>query len=514
MMARSEDVSKSIISPVLSSTSVELRAAHGRAHVLAVGISDYSKVPDFHSLRVCANDAEAVRNCFHDIEQLNGDKSHCKACTSKSHSFPPTRGEILRLLQNLAEEADADNRIILYYSGHGHRLQRKGALDEFYLVPEDAYRIDQADALISFREIISILNTSQAKQKLVILDACLSGPDTKHLKLLPADLSPKFLKEYLETTTGSAVLSSCGIDETATIQSPNSKLSLFTHYLCEALGGNSGALDNGRLTLPSLYSYLSIEVKRRAKSYHQKQNPTLNNSSSGVIILGDFRPSPLSMSTLDFDQHPVAGIEFRESEDASVKEVLTEIKKWSYSQDYLERVVNGKLAEHFEERLGKFAASISSSLEVSLAEVVVEDAGVQFPDGGYSIEYKATSVKEGVFRHTVWFGEEWFGQSEKMVQVLHCLGMSPDRMKLELRGKHNLDSMVASLRARGWKLESNLLPKKFEVTFGDIHARVTPTEIYFKGFYPEDILGSKANPETQTLIRSVLLLLSDHQNTE
>jgi hypothetical protein len=484
-----------------------LRDAHGSAHVLSVGISDYSQVPAFHSLSVCSNDAEAIRDCFHDIEQLNGDKQHCNLCSSKSDSFPPTRGEILRLLHKLAAEAEENHRLIFYYSGHGHRLSSAGGSDEFYLVPQDAYSVNAPDALISFREIVNILNQSEAKQKLIILDACLSGPNVKHLKVLPANLSTKFLREYLAETAGTGILSSCGINESATTQSPNSRLSLFTHYLCEALRGSSAALENGRLTLASLYSYLSIEVKRRAKSYHRDQNPTLVNSSSGVIILADFTPSPLQLSSLDLDQHPIEGIEFQEKEEATVKEVLTEIRRWSYSQEYLQNRVNDNLHKHFEDRLGRFAAELSSELDIPLAEVVVEDAGLTFPDGGYSIEYEASDLKKGIFRHSVWFGAQWFTAGDQMVQILKCLDMLPAEMKLQLAGIRKLESMVAALRARGWKLESSLLPKEFTVSQGKIRAHVTPMEITFTGFYPQDILGSETNRETQTLIRNVLLLL-------
>lgn len=484
-----------------------LRDALGAAHVLAVGISDYTQVPGFDSLPVCSNDAESVRDCFHDIEQLNGDKTHCRSCTSKSDSFPPTRGEILRLLHRLAADADKNHRLLFYYSGHGHRLGSASGGEEFYLVPQDAYSANAPDALISFKDVVNILNQSEAKQKLVILDACLSGPNVRHLKTLPANISTKFLKGYLESTTGTGILSSCGINESATTQSPNSRLSLFTHYLCEALRGNSSALENGRLTLASLYGYLSIEVKRRAKSYQRDQNPALVNSSSGVIILGDFTPSPLQLSSLDLDQHPIEGIEFQEREQAAVKDVLTEIKRWSYSQDYLENRVNDSLGEHFKENLGRFAAELSSDLDIPLSEVIVEDASLRFPDGGYTVKYEASDLRKGIFRHSVWFGERWFGEGEQMIRVLECLNMLPREMKLQLAGFRKLETMVAALRSRGWKLESNLLPKEFTVSHGKIRAHVMPTEITFSGFLPQDILGSETNKETQTLVRSVLLLL-------
>jgi uncharacterized caspase-like protein len=260
------------ISPQRRSIIQQLRDAHGLARVLTVGVSAYRASSGFHVLKACGNDAEAVRDRFRDIEQLNADKQNCKACTSKSEN-PPTRGEILRLLHEMADNANSTHRIIFYYSGHGHRLRPHDGGEEFYLVPEDAYANDRVDALISFGDVLQILNGSAAKQKMIFLDACGSGPDVAHLKILPAKLSTKFLTEYLANAVGCVVITSCGTEEKSTTQSPNPRLSLFTHYLCEALGGNADALDNGRLTFDSLYSYLSVEVTKRANSYHQKQRP-------------------------------------------------------------------------------------------------------------------------------------------------------------------------------------------------------------------------------------------------
>jgi hypothetical protein len=248
-----------VVSPSPAATVVnknqisELATAHGLARVLAVGVSTQMKASGFQSLKVCANDASSVRDRFADIQQLNADPDFCVKCVSGG-TLPATRGHILGQLHELANGAESESRLIFFYSGHGVRLHYKGT-DEFFLVPEDAFSGADADALIPFSVVTEILNKSAAKQKLIVLDACFSGPDVSGLKALPAELSPKFMKEYLAKTKGAGVLSSSGIGQESIAQSPNPKLSLFTHYFCEALSGEETALDNGRLTLNSLYDY-------------------------------------------------------------------------------------------------------------------------------------------------------------------------------------------------------------------------------------------------------------------
>lgn len=109
--------------PHARSVAHQLREAHGLARVLAVGVAAYRTSSGFHPLKTCANDALAVRDRFRDIEQLNADQNYCLACTSKNEN-PPTRGEILRLLHELAEGAftidvkEANDEVTLWSQYH------------------------------------------------------------------------------------------------------------------------------------------------------------------------------------------------------------------------------------------------------------------------------------------------------------------------------------------------------------------------------------------------------------
>ncbi len=98
----------------------------------------------------------------------------------------------------------------LYYSGHGQRFG-----DEFYLVPEDMLSADDPDTLLPLSRVLKSLNGSEARQRIVLLDACVSGPDTRDLKVPLASTSPKLLAEYIEHTTGVAIIASSAIDQTS-----------------------------------------------------------------------------------------------------------------------------------------------------------------------------------------------------------------------------------------------------------------------------------------------------------
>jgi hypothetical protein len=452
--------SDAVIGRVSSSRLAKIELAHGKAHVLAVGISHYQLASGFKNLRVCSNDALSVRDRFLDIKQLHADPAFCTACTSESR-VPPSRGEIIRLLNELSDETNSNQRLIFFYSGHGVRLN-----NELYLVPQDAYSSTTPDALLGFSRVTEILSSSSAKQKIIILDACHSGPDVTTLKRLPEDLSHRFMMEYLANTRGTVVLASSGIQQASTVQSPNPKLSLFTHYFCEALAGVDAALDEGRLTLSSLYDYVSVMVRRQAKSYHQPQHPTLLQTVEGTIVLADFTTSVLVPVGIDLCEHPLTKVSFSESERGRVADVLRNIRNWSYTQEYLAAKVNDNLTQVFGDRFGKYAASLTEDAGIPAGEVAVESDGVSFPEGRYVVKYKAIDKKTGVYRHSVVFKKPWFDQPDRMILVLSCFDLRPKEMKVSLARAHSLESMIAGLNSRGWTLESNKLPDQFSASNG------------------------------------------------
>jgi len=158
----SQEIQQKILTPHQTQA---IEAAHGKVHVLCIGISEYSTTSGFSKLPVCVNDAAMVANCFRVVRELNADKNHITLITSKDQLV--SKGSILGGVHKLATYAEDSDRILFYFSGHGQRLNDE---DEFYLVPQDVFHADHKATLLSFSEIIHLLNESDAKQKFAILN--------------------------------------------------------------------------------------------------------------------------------------------------------------------------------------------------------------------------------------------------------------------------------------------------------------------------------------------------------
>jgi hypothetical protein len=477
-----------------------LEKAFGPARLLSVGVSNYPTDSGYSRLSSCFNDANAVADCFADVRELNASNGSIIRMTAKSE-LRPTKGAVLRGVRTLAESAQADDRIVLYYSGHGQRLG-----DEFYLVPEDVDSAEDADTLVSFRRLLELLNKSEARQKIVLVDACVSGPDTSELKQPLANTSPKFLAEYIEHTTGVAIVASSSSDQASWTRSPNPKLSLFTYFLVQALRGEPESLTEGLLTVDSLCQFLSVRVRQLSKDYGKVQSPTWKTSSAGTLVLANFN-QPILPPTVDLERAPVTSIEFDDEREGRVDDVLTDIKRWSnYSVEYLERRVNDNLGNYVEESFGRAVAELCAEFGFDAGQVSIEDGTLSFPGGFYSVAYEAEDLKNGKFVHTVSFDSDWFDHAADIPRLIKILDLYPERMRFELQDKIDVSATLPGLRAKGWKL-SSITGSKVEAEHSGYRVIIKQESVILEGFTPQQILGSEGKGEESKLVSGILLLL-------
>ena len=481
-----------------------LREANGPLVCLSVGVSEYLPMSGFKNLKVCANDAERIRNAMLDAPQLGADKERVQLLNSKTQE-KPTKGTIIGHLKNLAQMATAEDRIVYFHSGHGTRLN-----DELFLVPSDAYASDEPEALLALSIIKGILNESEAKQKFIILDACYSGPDTTGFKSIPVEVSNNFVKDYVKKTVGVALLSSSGDDQMSTTQSPDGSVSLFTYFLLQALQGEPAALDaNKHLTLFSLTSFVTARVEKQARDYLRRQRPNLETNTNGDFFFGDFGASLVELQGLQLDQHPISSLLFTDHERVQIKSVLTKMTSTTrYSEPYLESVANRALPEYVHDDFGRFAAALVTSLGFSHSAVTVEDARIGFPDGDLAVRYEADGKSAGNLVYEAAFYGSWLQQPGRLNKALKALQISPSEITFSLNGSLNLDRMKTGLPSGGWTITS-LLPDAIEATRAGYTLRATSTQLNWSGFSPRELFGEDADPKKKaSLVAGVLGLLT------
>ncbi|MDA9773446.1 caspase family protein [Saprospiraceae bacterium] len=216
-----------------------------------VGVSDYSHMP---TLRYTDDDAYQIYAFLKSPEGGALPNSQIKLLIDEN----ATRKNILSGMKEILLKADENDVVMMYYSGHG--------LPGMFLpIDFDGYRNS-----LSHQEVMDIFNSSKAKHKLCIADACHSGS-------LLASKSPfkkqinEFYSEYSKTNGGTALIMSSKSEEVS-LETSGLRQGIFSHYLIRGLNGEADSNQNKVVTVSELFSFVDNGVRAYTAS---KQRPSI-----------------------------------------------------------------------------------------------------------------------------------------------------------------------------------------------------------------------------------------------
>ncbi|MEH2361435.1 caspase family protein [Nostoc sp.] len=193
-----------------------------------------------------------------------------------------TRQNILAAFDQIIAQVNQnpDATVIIYYSGHGGRIQRT---NEYFLVPFGYDPSQRADTAISGVEFTQKIEAITARKLVVLLDCCHAGgvPALKEPgeSFVKSPLPPELLN-VLGTGSGRVVVASSREDEYSYTGQP---YSAFTDCLLSALQGKATVNKDGYARILDILVYLFDQVPKRASG---SQHPFVNK----VLDLGDNFP--------------------------------------------------------------------------------------------------------------------------------------------------------------------------------------------------------------------------------
>jgi hypothetical protein len=217
-------------------------------------------------------------------------------------------------IENLFSEAEADDLVLLYYSGHGYRSSD----GRFYLVAADSQPERLLSTGISESFIREVMHTSRAQQRVIILDCCFSAKLVEGRK--SATLAEPLLLDELRAGATDILASSSALQHS--FFGKDSRNSLFTQFLLQGIKtGQADKDDDGYIAIYELFNYAEKEVrtarrdqrplkagegkvclttnptKKTAKNYHHSQirklltdGFTANELKIFAYDTDDFRP--------------------------------------------------------------------------------------------------------------------------------------------------------------------------------------------------------------------------------
>lgn len=231
-------------------------------------------------LPVTVKDATALHKVLVDKSRAAYPSEQVELVTKEAADREGILGAFDRLISQVNK--DPESTVIIYYSGHGAKLERLGQPPDYFLVPH-GYDPSRLETLVTGHEFTSKIEAINARKLVVLLDCCHAGgiPALKATgeTLIKSPLPPDLLN-VLEAGSGRVVVTSSRESEYSYTGTP---YSIFTTCLLEALEGKAAVNQDGFARILDVLIYLFNQVPVRAAG---PQHPFVKK----VLDLGDNFP--------------------------------------------------------------------------------------------------------------------------------------------------------------------------------------------------------------------------------
>ncbi len=255
------------IRPVVLPTEIgEQSQLYQNRHALLIGVSDYQNGwPDLPGVR---KDMALVQEA---LEQNGFEVTHINDPSSEDLK------KIFDLFVSLYGR-DPENRLLIYFAGHGHSQLQTYGTTMGYLVPTDAPDPQQdlngfLDKALDLQMIDVYSKRIQSKHALFLFDSCFSGELFALSRAVPQEIASnttKPVRQYI--TSGSD-------NQTVPDQS------VFRAQFINGIGGDADTNSDGYVTGSELGQFLFSSVTKYTKNY---QTPQYGKIRDRNLDQGDF----------------------------------------------------------------------------------------------------------------------------------------------------------------------------------------------------------------------------------
>jgi tetratricopeptide (TPR) repeat protein len=246
-----------------------------RSYAVIVGIAAYKNLPAELQLQYTERDAQSIFTILISQEGGNFKVENVHILEGSRATLAGIRHEINEWLPSVAQE---DDRVLVYFAGHGFMYQGKG-----YLAPHDFDKNRVAETGYPMDELSSVFGSKiKAKSKILLTDACHSGA------IAPTEMETfnrtmGTLQKSLFSLTASRASEQSFEDPT--LQGGHG---VFTYYVVSGMGGQADTDGDGIVTADELSEYVHTQVRDYSKF---KQNPTSDKTNYDPTMLLAYIPS-------------------------------------------------------------------------------------------------------------------------------------------------------------------------------------------------------------------------------
>jgi len=250
-----------------------------RSYAVVIGIAQYRNLEPKHQLQYSANDAEAIYSILISPQGGNFRAENVHKLIGSQASLENMRRELEVWLPSVARE---DDRVLIYFAGHGFVYQGKG-----YLAPHDINLKSIAETGYPMDSLGRVVGSRiKAKNKVLLTDACHSGAITPGAQTENLSSSLLNIHKSLFSLTASR-------DREQSFESPDwgGGHGIFTYYVVKGLEREADENTDGIVTADELAEYVRRNVREATNA---RQNPTADRGSFDPNLPLSYNPKILA----------------------------------------------------------------------------------------------------------------------------------------------------------------------------------------------------------------------------
>ncbi|HTX34494.1 MAG TPA: tetratricopeptide repeat protein [Bryobacteraceae bacterium] len=252
-----------------------------RSYAVVIGISHYQNLDQQHQLEYPDADAQSIYTILISPEGGNFKAENVHVLVGPKATLAAMRHEIDDWLPSVAKD---DDRVLIYFAGHGFLYQGKG-----YLAPYDFDTTRITATGYPMDELGSVIGSKiHAKYKILLTDSCHSGA------ISPED--SEGLNHALSNLNSSLFSLTASRDRERSFEGPQfgGGHGVFTYYVVKGMQGEADTSHDGLVTADELAEYVHTQVREATNG---QQNPTSDRGSFDPNMRLSYVPSTASPAT-------------------------------------------------------------------------------------------------------------------------------------------------------------------------------------------------------------------------
>jgi len=288
---------------------------YDNSYALIIGIDKYENV---RSLDYAVKDAEDIQSML--VDKFNFQQDNIVLLKNEE----ATQASILQEFSNITKKANDNDRVLIFFAGHGETIDLPDGGEMGFLLPVDGDKTDLYLSAIKMEELRTLSLLSDAKHILYLVDACYGGIVSVGARGLDAESTPNYLDKI--TKYKSRQIISAGGRGEEVIEKAEWGHSAFTKNLLSGLRDSKADTDSdGIITVQELGTYLQKKVTIDSDN---RQTPKTRNLSSDegefVFVYADNTTVIQDKSADDKLDYLISEVEVLKSQKSSGDDIAAE----------------------------------------------------------------------------------------------------------------------------------------------------------------------------------------------